>query len=167
MKGRIMVLDAYATIRAKVEITSEALSRVSFALGDFLNHVTIDSICTDTENGGANEEYRSDLLSDLRKIEVYCTDGYEACRRLLRSSPFPEQAAERILTGIYHKCIESFFSPKKDAWYEDSRAAYSGEASVHFYHEVAEPLKVLMADLENEFLPIRETLQFYESNVHP
>lgn len=160
-----MILESYGTLIGKLEFTSESLSRVSKALSHFLNHITINSICVKNEKGEMNYEYCSDLLSDLRKIEVYCTEGNEACRRLLRTAAFPEEAAEMTLKRIYYKCIENFFSPKKEAWYEDSRAAYTGDTSVHFYQEVADSLKTMMADLENEFLPIRENLQCYESNV--
>ena len=39
--------------------------------------------------------------------------------------PFHEVRAEKTLYKVYHQCVEEFFMPKKDTWYENSRAAYT------------------------------------------
>jgi len=57
-----------------------------------------------------------------------------------------------------------FFSPKNDAWYEDSRSAYTGRNSIKFYKEVPESLRQLVKGLEGEFQRIREDLEFYETD---
>ncbi|BBP90427.1 hypothetical protein BsIDN1_40450 [Bacillus safensis] len=46
---------------------------------------------------------------------------------------FPQQAAQKMLHRIYHQCIEEFFTPKKDTWYEDSRSAYTGKKAALFF----------------------------------
>ncbi len=50
--------------------------------------------------------------------------------------PFHEARAEKTLYKVYHQCVEEFFMPKKDTWYENSRAAYTGQSAIEFYQQV-------------------------------
>jgi len=60
--------------------------------------------------------------------------------------------------------IEEFFSPKNDAWFEDSRSAYTGRNSIIFYKSVPDNLQQLVKGLEGDFQRIREELQYYETD---
>ncbi|XJZ29096.1 YpuI family protein [Bacillota bacterium Lsc_1132] len=127
----------------------------------FLNETTLSQL----NNGEAEDlNYLKVVLSNLRKLLVYSEESLDACRVILQSEPFQKAAAEKTLYRIYHQCIVEFFSPKNDAWYEDSRSAYTGRNSIKFYRNVPEALRQLVKGLEGEFQRIREDLEFYETD---
>jgi hypothetical protein len=100
----------------------------------------------------------------LRKLLVYCEEGLDACSVILQSEPFQKATAEKTLYRIFHQCIEEFFSPKNDAWFEDSRSAYTGRNSIKFYKAVPESVQELVKGLEGEFQRVREELEYYETD---
>ena len=131
------------------------------SIENFLNETTLAQL-----DQGKEEDlyYYKLILSNLRKLLVYSEEGLDACKVILQSEPFQKAAAEKTLYRIYHQCIVEFFSPKNDAWYEDSRSAYTGKNSIKFYKEVPENLRQMVKGLEGEFQRIREDLEFYETD---
>lgn len=116
---------------------------------------------------GGNEEdvfYYKQILSNLRKLLVYNEECLDACKIILQCDPFQKASAEKTLYRIYHQCIVEFFSPKNDAWFEDSRSAYTGKNSIKFYKTVPENLYQMVNGLEEDFQRIREDLEYYETD---
>nr|MDF9458717.1 DUF3907 family protein [Bacillus pumilus] len=78
---------------------------------------------------------------------------------------FPQSKPRKeTLHRIYNQCIEEFFTPKKDTWYEDSRSAYTGKSNIVFHHEVSAEIKRLFSSLEKDFLAMREELEYTTSH---
>jgi Protein of unknown function (DUF3907) len=127
----------------------------------FLNEMTITKLVD--EKAGDPDYYRM-LVSNLRKLLVYCEEGSEACQVIVKNEPFAKETAEKTLYRIYHQCIEEFFAPKSDAWFEDSRSAYTGKNSIKFRQETPDSVKTLFGNLESQFQKIREELEYYETD---
>lgn len=139
------------------QFLTDAINKIE----NFLNETTLSQI-----NGGNEENltYHKSVLSNLRKLLVFSEESLDACKIILQSEPFPKAAAEKTLYRIYHQCIVEYFSPKNDAWYEDSRSAYTGRNSIKFYKEVPVDLQEVVKGLEGGFQRIREDLEFYETD---
>ena len=80
----------------------------------------------------------------------------EETQIIMKAHNFPKQIAEKTLYKIYHQCIEEFFSPRSDVWYEDSRAAYTGKNAICFRLDVAPAVQKLFHELEGGFQLLRE-----------
>ncbi|MEH7252324.1 YpuI family protein [Neobacillus niacini] len=128
---------------------------------NFLNETTISQM---EQQLSGDEAYYKLILSNLRKLLVYCEEGLDACSVILLSEPFQKATAEKTLYRIFHQCIEEFFSPKNDAWFEDSRSAYTGKNSIKFFKHVPESVQTLFQGLEGEFQRVREELEYYETD---
>jgi hypothetical protein len=137
------------------------LSKTISTLEDFLNETTITQLHKENEE---ERSYTKLIFSNLRKLIVYSEEGFDACSVIFQSEPFQKAAAEKNLYKIYHQCIEEFFAPKNDAWYEDSRSAYTGRNSIKFYRNVPDSIAQLLISLEGEFQRIREELEYYETD---
>ncbi|MGX6442623.1 YpuI family protein [Neobacillus sp. K501] len=137
------------------------LSSTINTLENYLNETTISTM--DQLSKGDVNYYKS-VLSNLRKLLVYCEESLDACSVISQCEPFQKAAAEKTLYRIYHQCIEEFFSPKNDAWFEDSRSAYTGKNSIKFYKSVPENLQQLVKGIEGDFQRIREELEYYETD---
>jgi hypothetical protein len=127
----------------------------------FLNETSISRM---EQQLSGDEKYYKLILSNLRKLIVYCEESLDACSVILQSEPFQKATAEKTLYRIFHQCIEEFFSPKNDAWFEDSRSAYTGRNSIKFYKMVPESVQNLVKGLEGEFQRVREELEYYETD---
>ncbi|PLS16400.1 DUF3907 domain-containing protein [Bacillus sp. M6-12] len=130
-------------------------------LEQFLNETTFTML---REEKAGEELYYKGILSSLRRLLVNCEEGLEACQIVLQTEPFNKGAAEKTLYRIYHQCIDEYFSPRSDRWYEDSRSAYTGKNSIKFHSEVPESLSIIIKDLESGFQRAREELEFYETD---
>lgn len=139
----------------------EFLTSTIGTLENYLNETTISKM--EQELSGDSSYYKL-ILSNLRKLLVYCEEGLDACSVILQSEPFQKPPAEKTLYRIFHQCIEEFFSPKNDAWFEDSRSAYTGRNSIKFYKSVPESVQKLVKGLEGEFQRVREELEYYETD---
>lgn len=137
------------------------LSKAILTIENFLNDTTIKQFKLEIEE---DQKYLQLIFSNLRKLVVFSEEGLEACSVILQSEPFQKATAEKTLYKIYHQCIEEFFAPKNDAWFEDSRSAYTGKNAIKFYREVPEPIKQLVRNLEGGFQQIREELEYYETD---
>ncbi len=151
-----------AIVKAQTEQVERFLGNVVNELNTFLNHATISSFLN--EEAGGEEEYYEDLFRNLRRLSVYCEEGLEACKIVLQNEPFRKPAAEKALYKIYHQCIEEFYNPKNDVWYEDSRSAYTGKNAIKYRHAVPATLQTMIASLESGFQEIREELEYYETD---
>lgn len=148
-------------VESQLKEVEKFLTGAINTIENYLNETTLSQI-----NGGNEENlsYHKLVVSNLRKLLVFSEESLDACKIILQSEPFPKAAAEKTLYRIYHQCIVEYFSPKNDAWYEDSRSAYTGRNSIKFYKDVPEDLKQLVKGLEGEFQRIREDLEFYETD---
>jgi Rps23 Pro-64 3,4-dihydroxylase Tpa1-like proline 4-hydroxylase len=148
-------------VKSQLNEVKGFLSETITSLEDFLNETTITQMIQESEN---DLSYNKLVFSSLRKLIVYSEESLDACTVILQNESFQKAAAEKTLYRIYHQCIEEFFSPKNDAWFEDSRSAYTGKNSIKFYKAVPETLLQLVKGLEGEFQRIREELEFYETD---
>jgi hypothetical protein len=148
-------------IKAQVEDVKNFLVNTISELENYLNNTTLADFLDETKK---NDIYYKLLLSNIRKLLVYCEEGLDSCEIILQSETFPKAAAEKTLYRIYHQCIEEFFSPKTDVWFEDSRSAYTGKNSIKVRQEVPSSLNQLFGGLEGEFQRMREELQYYETD---
>ncbi|MBT2656449.1 YpuI family protein [Bacillus sp. ISL-18] len=148
-------------VKTQLNDVKEFLTKSISTLEEFLNETTISQLNVENEE---DRVYVKLILANMRKLVVYSEEGLEACSVLLQSEPFQKAAAEKTLYKIYHQCIEEFFSPKNDAWYENSRSAYTGRNSIKFYRNVSEKISALIKSLESDFQRIREELEYYETD---
>lgn len=148
-------------VRTQIEEVREFLGESVKKLEAFLNNTTLSTLQQEQQ---ADEDYYISILSSLRKLTVYCDEGLDACKIILQAETFSKPAAEKTLYRIYYQCIEEFFSPKSDAWYEDSRSAYTGKNAIKFRQPVAPELSGLLLGLESSFQRIREELEYYETD---
>lgn len=152
---------ANTMVKTQIEDVKKFLSSTVIQLETFLNGNTL-SLLLEEQKG--DESYYKLVLSNLRKLLVYCEEGLEACTMILQSDSFPKGAAEKALYRIYHSSIEEFFSPRTDAWYEDSRSAYTGRNSIKLRRKGPESVLNLLKGLEGDFQRIREELEYYETD---
>jgi hypothetical protein len=148
-------------VKAQMEDVKYFLTKTSAELEEFLNENTLLGLM---EKKPGDPEYYKHLLSNIRKLLVYCEESLDSCTVILHTDTFPKAAAEKTLYRIYHQCIEEFFSPKTDVWFEDSRSAYTGKNSIKLRQEAPDSLKKLLSGLESEFQRVREELQYYETD---
>jgi hypothetical protein len=148
-------------VKTQIEEVREFLAKSVHELEAFLNETTLTRL---QQGQQAGEEYYKSILSSLRKLTVYCEEGLDACKVILQAEAFSKAAAEKTLYRIYYQCIEEFFSPKSDVWYEDSRSAYTGKNAIKFRQPVSAELSELLLGLEGSFQKIREELEYYETD---
>ena len=152
---------ANTLVKTQLNDVKEFLNKTINSLEDFLNETTLTNLKPENEE---ERTYLKLILSNLRKLVVYSEEGLEACKVILQSESFQKSAAEKTLYRIYHQCIEEFFSPKNDSWYEDSRSAYTGKNSIKFYKNVSDELRQLVKSLEGDYQRVREELEYYETD---
>ena len=148
-------------VKTQLKDVKEFLTKSISTLEDFLNETTISDLNLENDE---ERSYNKSILSNLRKLVVYSGESLDTCSVILQNEPFQKAAAEKTLYKIYHQCIEEFFSPKNDAWFEDSRSAYTGRNSIKFYRNVSEGVVQLIKSLEGDFQRIREELEYYETD---
>jgi hypothetical protein len=149
-------------VHSQVKQVEEFLKDTVMLVTDYLNEVTISSL--KNEGTDDKEEYYKQLLSGLRRLVVFCEEGLDACQVVLKNNSFRKPAAEKTLYKIYHQCIEEFFSPKNDVWFENSRSAYTGKNAIKFSDEAPASISGLFSRLEGQFQGIREELEYYETD---
>jgi hypothetical protein len=138
------------------------LHEVVEIMTEYVNHHTITSLLAEEQEG--DKKYFEGLLATVRRLLVFCEEGLDACRVLLKSNPFRKGAAEHTLYKIYHQVIAEFFSPKNDYWFENSRSAYTGKNAIAFPAVPPASIKDLMKVLEGKFQAMREELEYYETD---
>ncbi|MBU8907885.1 DUF3907 family protein [Desertibacillus haloalkaliphilus] len=140
----------------------KTLLEICEKLSDYLDEMTLTEMLREEHLG--EKEYYQSILSSLRRVLVFCEEGQDACSVILNGKTFRKVAAEKTLYWIYHHCIEEFFNPRIDNWYEDSRSAYTGKNSIKFSKPVPASVKELMRSIEGAFQMIREELEYYETD---
>ncbi|MCD7033313.1 YpuI family protein [Metabacillus sp. GX 13764] len=148
-------------VKAQTEQTADFLKKAVGQLTDFLNEATITNLMEELQG---EDVFYKELLGNFRRLTVFCEEGLEACQVIIYNDPFRKGAAEKVLYRIYHQCIEEFFQPKQDVWYEDSRSAYTGKNSIKFRQDVPHSIKQLVKNLESDFQNMREELEYYETD---
>jgi hypothetical protein len=148
-------------VKTQLNDVKSFLGKTIEILEGYLNETTLSQLNLDNEE---DRNYNKLIFSNLRKLVVYSEEGLDACSVILQGSTFQKAAAEKTLYKIYHQCIEEFFSPKNDAWFEDSRSAYTGRNSIKYYRNVSEDIVNTVKSLESEFQRIREELEYYETD---
>jgi hypothetical protein len=148
-------------VETQVQDVKSFLAKTTAVIEEFLNETRLSDLSLESEE---DTTYHKLIFSNLRRLLVYSEEGYEACKVILQNEPFPKSAAEKTLYKIFHQCIEEFFSPKNDAWFENSRSAYTGRNAIKFYRNVSEQIVQLLKGLEGEFQRIREELEYYETD---
>lgn len=143
-------------------LVRDFLDHVVKEIGSYLNKTTMESLLTEEPDGKLN--HYDGILASLRRLYVFCDEGLDACNVILNAEEFRKAASEKTLYWIYHQCIQEFYSPKNDKWFEDSRSAYTGKNAIKFYETTPESIKKLMASLEKDFQEIREELEYYETD---
>ncbi|GAA0347032.1 YpuI family protein [Bacillus carboniphilus] len=152
---------AQSLVKTQIQQANTVLEKNVNRMEMFLNHTTIETL-QDEELGDLS--YYKGLLSSLRRLCVYCEDAFETCQVIVNQENFSKPAAERTLYRIFHQCIEEFFSPRADLWYEDSRSAYTGKNSIKFRKKAPSSFQELFLDLEQPFQKLREELEYYETD---
>ncbi|MCM3586455.1 YpuI family protein [Mesobacillus maritimus] len=148
-------------VETQIHDVKDFLGQTVSKLEGYLNETTLQGLQAEV---AGNTEYYKLILSTIRRLSVFCEEGLEACQVIHKAQPFSKVAAEKTLYRIYNYCIEEFFSPKSDAWYEDSRSAYTGKNAIKYRENVPLSLKELIVSLEEDFQRIREELEYYETD---
>ncbi|WP_064090979.1 DUF3907 family protein [Rossellomorea aquimaris] len=148
-------------IKSQVQEVQIFLEEEVDRIEGYLNATTITSLLLEKQGDRA---YFEGLLSNLRRLLVFCEEGLDKCIIVLQSEPFMKNLAEKTLYKIYHQCIEEFFSPRYDLWFEDSRAAYLESNSIRFRQEPPKSFAHLINQVEIEFRSMREELEYYETD---
>ncbi|NIK12342.1 hypothetical protein FHR85_001753 [Alkalibacillus almallahensis] len=146
---------------SQAEQIYKQLQEIEQKLTCFLNEKSVTSIVE--QDKSLNDEYIGAVIKQFRFLEVYCMEGKNALKRLIRSEPLDTNMLEKILKGIYHKCVNQFFSPKDDLWYEDSRASYCDKRSIEFQADPGDDLLDLTQQIEPTFQDLREQLDYLEA----
>lgn len=150
-----------AIVKTQLEDVKNFLGNTVIEMENFLNETTLSGLLQEKTG---DEIYYKNVMANIRKLLVYCEEGLDACTVILLGEPFQKGAAEKTLYRIYHQCIDEFFSPKNDSWFENSRSAYTGKNSIRFHSEVPESILFLFRNLEGPFQTIREELEYYETD---
>ncbi|MBU9724014.1 MULTISPECIES: DUF3907 family protein [Bacillaceae] len=149
-------------VQQQLVFTMEKLKDVSQEIRVFLNDTTLKEL-SDQGKEVDIKDYE-DILDQFRRILVFFDEGRESGSLLLRSEVFRKSAAEKTLYWVFHQCVEEFFHPKLDVWYEDSRAAYTGKNAIKFRVPVPEKMKELVKSIEGPLQEVREELEYYETD---
>lgn len=149
-------------VKGQITLAHETLNKINAIVSQYLNETTVSSLKSEKEE--ANAGYYEAILASLRRISVYCDEGKDSCEVILNGKTFRKAAAEKTLFWIFHNCIEEFFNPRIENWYEDSRSAYTGRNAIKFPYEVPQSLTDVVASIEGPFQSIREELEYYETD---
>lgn len=148
-------------VKTQLEDVKSFLETTVAQLEEFLNETTYSKL--QAERSG-EESYYKGILSSLRRMLVSCEEGLEVCQIVLKNEVFNKAAAEKTLYRVYHQCIEEYFSPKSDRWFEDSRSAYTGKNSIKFHQVVPDSVIAILKSVESGFQNMREELEYYETD---
>ncbi len=143
-------------LRAETEKAAVFLENIVKKLTDYVNSTTIDSL---RQEGVFDHSYLLGLLKATRRLLVFCEEGLDACKNILQTASCEEEFMKQVLDKIYFQCIERFFHPKNDVWYENSRSSYSDEHCIVFRKTVPPTYSSFIYSIELEFQLIREQME--------
>ncbi|TMU86703.1 DUF3907 family protein [Bacillus sp. BHET2] len=147
-------------LKTQVQVAQRFLEDAIIQFEGYLNGITIKTLLMEKRGDRA---YYEGLLSNLRRLLVYCEEGMDACQRIIQNEPFERNHAERILYKIYHKCIVEYYSPRYKLWFEDGRITYPEGSTIRFRQEPPDCFAGLLRNVEGEFHTLREALFEFES----
>ncbi|MCR6096578.1 DUF3907 family protein [Salipaludibacillus agaradhaerens] len=148
-------------VKQQLELTTAQIEKASKKLREYLNEATLSKLMEDQST--SKEDFQL-ILDQFRRLLVFFDEGLKSGNVLLRSENFRKGAAEKTLYWIFHQCVEEFFQPHYDVWYEDSRAAYTGRNAIRFRTEVPQEIKDLTCEIEGPLQEVREELEYYETD---
>jgi Tfp pilus assembly protein PilE len=148
-------------VEAQLNDVKNHLMTIVQIMEKFLNETTLEMLANDSND---SLDYSKRLISQCRKLLVFSEERLDEAQIIIKASPFPKQIAEKTLYKIYHQCIEEFFSPRSDVWFEDSRSAYTGKNAICFRLDVVPSVHQLFRQLEGSFQYLREELEYYETD---
>lgn len=149
-------------VKQQLQFTMDKMEEASKHLRSFLNEATLSNLIA--EGSETSEEDFQLILDQFRRLLVFFEEGRESGNLLLRSENFRKSAAEKTLFWIFHQCVEEFFQPHYDIWFEDSRAAYTGKNAIRFRSEVPKKIKEIIKVIEGPLQEVREELDYYETD---
>ncbi|PYZ94451.1 hypothetical protein CR194_02655 [Salipaludibacillus keqinensis] len=149
-------------VKRQLQFTMDNMEQAAEELRSFLNEATLTNLIA--EGSETSEEDFQLILDQFRRLLVFFDEGRESGNLLLRSENFRKSAAEKTLYWIFHQCVEEFFQPHFDIWYEDSRAAYTGKNAIRFRTEVPQKIKEIVKVIEGPLQEVREELEYYETD---
>lgn len=149
-------------VKGQIILAHETLNKISAIVSEFLDETTVTNL--NLEKQEEKEGYYGSLLISLRRINVFCDEGKNSCEIILNGKTFRKVAAEKTLHWIFYNCIEEFFNPRIENWYEDSRAAYTGKNAIKYTYAVPQSIKEMVARIEGPFQTLREELEYYETD---
>ncbi|ATO50757.1 DUF3907 family protein [Brevibacillus laterosporus] len=153
-----------AHVKQLCEDTFMRLKKVSIEVERFLNQTTLADLVERSGDAQEYEAYYGSYLSDLRRLLVYAENAYEKLGICLRRARFNEEFAEEALYQVYHTCVINFYYPKGEVYDEDGRYSYTGQDCIIFRKEVTPDLETLTLGLSRIFEPLRDELQYYETD---
>lgn len=148
-------------IKQQLEDVSIALKEIGEKVEVYANEHSLSSWLAQSN---MDQEYGKLIWSAFRKLVVYTNESAVACQWIAANEPFSKQTAEQVLYKVYHQCVEEFFSPKTDVWYENSRSAYTGRNAIKFHQDVPSHFQELIKEIEQPFQSLREELEYYETD---
>ncbi|WP_232699240.1 DUF3907 family protein [Brevibacillus daliensis] len=153
-----------AHLKQLCEDTFIRLKKVSIELERFLNKTTLSALVESSSDAQEYESYYSSYLSDLRRLLVYAENAYEKVGVCLRRARFNSEFAEDALYQVYQTCVINFYYPKGEVYDEDGRYSYTGQDCIIFRKDVTPELRELTLTLSRIFEPLRDDLQYYETD---
>ncbi|PMC39469.1 DUF3907 domain-containing protein [Bacillus sp. UMB0899] len=143
-------------LRVETKKVAAFLENIVEQLTEYVNSITIHSL---GQEGIFDHEYLLELLKTTRRLLVFCEEGLEACNSILKKKSTDEEYMKHVLDKVYCQCIERFFHPKNDVWYENSRSSYSDEHCIVFRKAVPPTYVSFIYSIELEFQMIREQME--------
>ncbi|MBR7553294.1 DUF3907 family protein [Allobacillus sp. GCM10007491] len=149
--------------RSQAQKVFEELGRIESILEDFHNRHSANHLAN--SNKDLSEEYIQRVIKQFRLLEAYSTEGKRAIYPFTNGKTIDAKNIDRILRGINLKCVNSFFSPTVDLWFEDSRASYQNKDAIDFIENPGEEITQLTRELEPIFLDLRNQLEYFSQEI--
>lgn len=143
-------------LRVETERVAFFLESIVKQLTEYVNSITIHYL---EKEGEFDKSYLLELLKTTRRLLVFCEEGLDACYNILKRATIDEDYMKQVLEKIYFQCIDRFFHPKNDVWYENSRSAYSNDHCIMFRKAVPYSYAEFIFSLESDFQMIRDEME--------
>ncbi|PGT83760.1 DUF3907 family protein [Bacillus sp. AFS040349] len=144
-------------VKAETEKVAFFLENVVEKMTNYMNSITILSL---EDEGEGERSYLLELLRAARSLLVFCEEALDACRQMIRSPFISPSHGRQLFEKIYYQCIERFFHPKNDTWFEDSRCSYTNSEMIVFRQAAPPSFVRFIQSLEEDFTTIREEIDF-------
>jgi len=145
-------------IKDESEKVAFFLENVVEKMTTYMNSITIRSL--EDDEAECDRPYLLELLRAVRSLLVFCEEALDACRQMIRNSNITPSYARQLFEKIYYQCIERFFHPKNDTWYENSRCSYTDSEMIIFRKTAPPSFVRFIYSLEKDFITIREEIDF-------